>query len=136
MTPPILWKNRNFRLLFAASLGTNLGDGVLAVALPWLATTLTQDPFLIGLVAAARSLPWFFFALPAGVVTDRFDHRRIILLADALRLLLSVVLVALAVTAHPGTGPVLTLAALAFVLGQRRGDARQHGANLFARRGR
>ena len=112
-----LWKNRNFGRLFASAMATNLGDGLVAVAVPWLATLLTQDPFLIGLVATARHLPWALFALPAGVLTDRLDHRRLILTADAARLVLSLVLLVLALTATPGTGPVLAMAALAFVLG-------------------
>ena len=112
-----LWVNRNFRLLFASALATNLGDGLIAVAVPWLATLLTEDPLLIGLVAAARHLPWALFALPAGVLTDRHDHRRLILGADAARLVLSIALLTLALTASPGTGPVLGLAALAFLLG-------------------
>ena len=112
-----LWVNRNFRLLFSSAMATNLGDGLIAVAVPWLATMLTDDPLLIGLVAAARHLPWALFALPAGVLTDRHDHRRLILAADAARLVLSVALCGLALTAPPGTGPVLALAGLAFLLG-------------------
>ncbi|MBP9181549.1 MAG: MFS transporter [Fuscovulum sp.] len=115
--PLRLWSGRDFRLLFSASAATNLGDGLIAVAVPWLATLLTDDPLLIGLVAANRHLPWALFALPAGVLTDRHDHRRLILAADAARLLLSLALCALALTAAPGTGPVLGLAALAFLLG-------------------
>lgn len=117
MTNPSLWQNRNFCALFAAAAATNLGDGVMALAVPWLATLLTQDPFLIGLVAAARSLPWLLFALPAGVITDRHDHRRLLIGADALRVALSLGLLGLALTAAPGTGPVLAMAGLAFVLG-------------------
>jgi MFS-type transporter involved in bile tolerance (Atg22 family) len=112
-----LWVNRNFRLLFSSALATNLGDGLIAVAVPWLATLLTHEPLLIGLVAAGRHLPWALFALPAGVLTDRHDHRRLILGADAARLVLSVALVTLALVSAPGTGPVLGLAALAFLLG-------------------
>lgn len=112
-----LWVNRNFRLLFSSALATNLGDGLIAVAVPWLATLLTDDPMLVGLVAAARHLPWALFALPAGVLTDRHDHRRLILGADAARLVLSVALLVLALTSSPGTAPVLGLAALAFLLG-------------------
>jgi MFS family permease len=115
--PLRLWSGRDFRLLFSASAATNLGDGLIAVAVPWLATLLTDDPLLIGLVAANRHLPWALFALPAGVLTDRHDHRRLILVADAARLLLSLALCTLALTAAPGTGPVLGLAALAFLLG-------------------
>jgi MFS family permease len=117
MSASALWKNRNYRMLFASAAATNLGDGLTAVAVPWLATLLTHDPFLIGLVAGARQLPWFLFALPAGVLTDRLDHRRLLIGADCVRIVLSVLLVTLALTANPGTAPVLILAGLSFVLG-------------------
>lgn len=117
MTQISLWQNRNFRLMFAASAATNLGDGLITVAVAWLATLLTQDPFLVGLVATARNLPWFLFALPAGVITDRIEHRRLIIGADCLRIVISLALLSLALTASPGTGPVLLMAALSFILG-------------------
>lgn len=112
-----LWKNHNFRALFASAAATNLGDGVMAVAVPWLATMLTSDPLLIGLVAMARTLPWFLFALPAGVVTDRHDHRRILFAADCTRVGIALALLMLALTATPGTLPVLMMAGLSFLLG-------------------
>lgn len=116
MTQP-LWRSRNFRLMCASTAATNLGDGVMAVAVPWLATLLTHDPVLIGLVAGARVLPWFLLSLPAGVITDRFDHRRILIAADCLRISLALALTVLALTANPGTAPVLLMAALTFLLG-------------------
>ncbi|MCB6177789.1 MFS transporter [Rhodobacter sp. Har01] len=112
-----LWRTRNFRLLFASSTATNLGDGVVAVAIPWLATLLTRDPLLIGLVAAARQVPWLLFALPAGVLTDRFDHVRALVAADLARVGVAAALLALALLAPPGTGAAMLLAALAFALG-------------------
>lgn len=117
MTQSPLWNNRNFRLMFASSAVTNLGDGLISVAVAWLATLLTDDPFLIGLVATARHLPWFLFALPAGVITDRLDHRRLIIGADCARIVISLALLTLALTATPGTTPVLLMAALSFILG-------------------
>ncbi len=79
-----LWHNRNFRLVFGASALSHLGTGVYGVAFPWFATLLTRNPLLIGLVAMAPQLPWLFFALPAGVWTDRLDHRRTIVTANLL----------------------------------------------------
>lgn len=117
MTSQSLWANRNFRLLLASATATNLGDGLIAVAVPWLATRLTDDAALIGLVAAARHFPWVLFSLPAGVLTDRFEHRRLILMADSLRLALSLALLALALAAEPGLAPVLMLIGLSFLLG-------------------
>lgn len=112
-----LFRNRDFRLLFAGASATNLGDGVMMVAMPWLATLLTRDPFLIGLVAMARHLPWVLLALPVGVLTDRLDHRRTLLACDTLRAGLMLASAALALLAMPGTAAVLALACLAFFLG-------------------
>lgn len=66
---------------------TNLADGIAIVAWAWLASLLTRDPLLISLVPVALRLPWFLFAIPAGIVTDRVDRRVLILRMDALRAL-------------------------------------------------
>ncbi|PTQ72495.1 MFS transporter [Celeribacter persicus] len=108
---------KNFRLLFASASLSNLGDGVIAVALPWLATLLTSDPVLIGLVAAARQAPWFVLSLPAGVITDRIAHARVLILCDTARFVTALLTLALALLATPGPEAVLLLAALAFTLG-------------------
>ncbi len=71
--------------LIAASGMTNLADGVAVVAWGWIASLLTRDPLLVALVPVALRLPWFLLALPAGVITDRVDRRRLIVAMDALR---------------------------------------------------
>ncbi len=91
----LLRQNRNFRLLFSASAISNLGDGVSSLALPWFATLRTRDAFLISLVAMAGCLPWFLFALPAGVWTDRADHQQRMVRADMVRMFLSLGVIAL-----------------------------------------
>jgi Na+/melibiose symporter-like transporter len=63
----LLVRNRNYRMVFSASAISNLGDGVSALALPWLATLLTRDAMLVATVAMAQRLPWFLLSLPAGV---------------------------------------------------------------------
>lgn len=74
---------RNYRRLFAASTISNLGDGVGLIAYPWLASAVTRNPILIALVAVAQRLPWLVFTLPAGVLADRLDRRRIMFVANA-----------------------------------------------------
>ena len=68
-----------------ASAMTNLADGIAVVAWGWIASLLTRDAFLVALVPVALRLPWFLLALPAGLVTDRVDRRKLILRMDALR---------------------------------------------------
>jgi MFS family permease len=74
-----------FQRFIAASGMTNLADGVAAVAWGWIASLLTRDALLVALVPVALRLPWALLALPAGLVTDRVDRRRLILAMDAVR---------------------------------------------------
>ncbi|MDO5621258.1 MAG: MFS transporter [Paracoccus sp. (in: a-proteobacteria)] len=65
----------------------NFGDGVALVAWGWLATQLTRDPLWIAMVPVALKAPWFVFSLPAGIIVDRLDRRRLMMAADGLRAL-------------------------------------------------
>ena len=85
---------RNFRLLWAATALSNLGDGLRLVAMPLLATSVTSDPRLIAGVTVAQRLPWLFFILPGGAWADRFDRRRLRVRLDIARAAVMVVLVA------------------------------------------
>ncbi|MCB1391223.1 MAG: MFS transporter [Rhodobacteraceae bacterium] len=115
--------NRPFRLFLSSAALANLGDGIGALAFPWLATLITRDPALIALVAAATRLPWLLLAIPAGIITDRYDRRQLMMRADAMRAVLALAAVALAVTLQPGAPPsgawgaILSLSALAFLMG-------------------
>ena len=93
-----------YRKLFAATTISNLGDGVGVVAYPWLASAITRSPLLIALVAVAQRLPWLFFTLPAGVITDRHDRRTLMVGANEVRAVLTFA-VAAAVLARQGTIP-------------------------------
>ncbi len=86
----------NYRKLFTATTISNLGDGVSVIAYPWLATAVTRNPLLIALVGVVQRLPWLLFTLPAGVITDRNDRRRLMVGANTIRFVLTA-LVALAV---------------------------------------
>lgn len=70
---------RAFRWLWLASVASNVGTWMHDVAAGWLMTTLTASPFLIGLVQTATLLPGVVAGLPAGVLADRIDRRRLLL---------------------------------------------------------
>ena len=116
MAAPLLIRNRNYRLLFTAGALTNLGDGLVALALPWLATLLTRDPIAIAAVAAAGRIPWLLFSIPAGVIADRTDRRKLIARSDLLRALIVGAILILALS-NPGPGAIWVLAGLALLLG-------------------
>ena len=77
--------SRDYWRLWTASVISNLGDGISAIAYPWLASAVTRDPVLIALIAVAQRIPWLVFTLPAGVITDRLDRRKIMVTMDVVR---------------------------------------------------
>lgn len=97
---------KNYWRLWSAHATSNLGDGVSSIAYPWLASAVTRSPLLIALVAVASRLPWLIFTLPAGVITDRFDRRKIIVAMDVARGILAL-FVAITVTSQKDSLPDL-----------------------------
>ena len=79
---PVGRLGRDYFKLFGASTISNLGDGIGTIAYPWLASAVTRDPVLIALVFVVQRLPWLLFSLPAGVITDRHDRRRLMISAN------------------------------------------------------
>ncbi|MDH3463763.1 MAG: MFS transporter [Acidimicrobiia bacterium] len=75
----------NYWKLWTASVVSNFGDGVSLIAYPWLASAVTRNPFHIAMVGVATRIPWLFFSLPAGVITDRVDRRKLVGSMDLIR---------------------------------------------------
>lgn len=80
----------NYWKLWTASVVSNFGDGVAGIAYPWLASAVTRDPLHIALVGVATRIPWLLFSLPAGVITDRVDRRKLVGFMDIARFALTV----------------------------------------------
>lgn len=78
----------NYWKLFSAGLVSNLGDGVVAAALPLVAAALTRDPVLFAGIAVAGRVPWLLFALQAGALADRVDRRWMMGTVNVVRFLL------------------------------------------------
>ncbi|WP_080422273.1 MFS transporter [Burkholderia ubonensis] len=90
---------------------TNLADGVTKVALPLMATALTQSPLQISGVSLTLTLPWLLVALHVGVLVDRADRRVLLWLANGMRLAAIAVLVLLSLS-NGITLPVLYIGGL------------------------
>jgi MFS family permease len=74
-----------FWQLWSASTLSNLADGLVKIALPLVAVTVTDSPALVAGVALAVTLPWLLFALPAGALVDRVDRRAAMVTANVAR---------------------------------------------------
>ncbi len=76
---------RRYWRLWAAAGISNVGDGVFVIALPLLASRITDRPSSIALVAAFFTIPWLLFSVPIGALIDRADRRRVLVTADLCR---------------------------------------------------
>ncbi|MFV0131881.1 MFS transporter [Streptomyces sp. HMX87] len=104
---------RPFRWLWASTAASNAGDGITRTLLPLLVVAHHPDPATVAGLTAVNMLPWLLFALPAGVLVDRTDRRRIVLGSNLVRA--AALLGAALVLADDR--PLVLLYALAFVLG-------------------
>ena len=75
----------SFRWLWSASTLTNIGDGIVLAAGPLLVASQTRDPFVVSLAFFCEFLPSLVFGTFAGVVVDRADRRRILILVNVAR---------------------------------------------------
>lgn len=78
-----LWRNRDYLLLLSGQAVSSVGSQVSLVAFPLLILALTHSPAEAGLMTALRALPYAIFCLPAGALVDRWNRKRVMLLADS-----------------------------------------------------
>ncbi len=103
-----------FWRLFAGNGISSVGDGLVLVAFPLLALTLTTSPVLIAGVAVAGRLPALLLSIPAGALVDRVDRRRLVMLINTVRV---VALTAFTGAVLAGHDTLVSLYATVFVLG-------------------
>lgn len=114
--PPMLraLRHRNYRLFFAGQLISLTGTWMQSVAQGWLVLRLTNSPALLGLVAAASSIPVLLLSLPAGTVVDRVSKRRLMVVTQCAAMSLAAILAFLTLS---GLVHVWHVMVLAFLLG-------------------
>ena len=71
---------RPFAALWTSSTASAFGTGLAAIATPLFIASRTDDPFVVSTATAVAWLPWLLFALPGGVLVDRVDRRRLMVL--------------------------------------------------------
>ena len=117
--PPALavlsvFRHRNFRLFFAGQLVSLMGTWMQTVAQAWLVYSLTHSPLLLGLTTFCSQVTVFFLAPFGGMVADRVDRRRLLILTQSAAMVQAAVLAALTLA---GVVRVWEIVALAFGLG-------------------
>ena len=78
-------RGREFRLLWTGMTVSLLGDGIFFVAMPWQVYQLSDAATALSMVGIAMSVPNIVLLLVGGVVSDRFDRRKVMMAADLVR---------------------------------------------------
>jgi Transmembrane secretion effector len=78
-------RHRDFRLLWTGQAVSLVGDGIYLVAIAWLVYDISNEPSALAIVGLAWTLPMVLGLLLAGVLTDRFERRRLLILSDLVR---------------------------------------------------
>ena len=82
-------KNRNFRLLWIGGVLSHVGDEMQIVAVSWLVLLITNSPFLMGLAGLFQGLPRLFFGIIGGVIADRKNRQKLLLVYQGSEMVLS-----------------------------------------------
>lgn len=111
-------RQRDFALLFSGTLVSLLGDGIYFVAVPFAMLELSDSPVALSALGVAWSIGMLAFLLAGGLLADRYDKRRQLLIADAVRLVAVGLAGGLSLA---GNLEIWNLVALAFVYGAGEG---------------
>ncbi|HWY61761.1 MAG TPA: MFS transporter [Rhizomicrobium sp.] len=93
-----VFRHRNYRLFFTGQLVSLMGTWITNVTQGFLVYSLTHSPLLLGVVSFAGQVPVFFFSAFGGMISDRFDRRRMLLWTQTLACAQSAALAVLTLT--------------------------------------
>jgi MFS family permease len=105
-------RSRNYRLFAAGQVVSLIGTWMQMVAQAWLIYRLTGSAVLLGLAGFAAQVPVFLLAPLGGVFADRYDRRRVLVVAQAAMMGLALILAALTLYGTVRVWHIFTLAAL------------------------
>jgi MFS family permease len=104
--------HRNYRLYFLGQAVSQSGTWIDKVAQAWLVLALTHSAFAVGLLAACQFVPFSVFGLMAGVIVDRLDTWRTVVVTQAIRMAIAATLAGLVLAGGVEVWMVYTLAVL------------------------
>jgi MFS family permease len=102
-------KYRNYRLFFGGQSMSLIGTWMQRIAMPWLVYHMTGSALLLGVVSFAGQIPTFLLSPFAGVITDRFNRYKVLLITQIFSLVQAFLLAILVLTATIQMWHIVTL---------------------------
>lgn len=108
-------RHRNFMLFWNGALVSNVGTWLQNVALSWLVLELTHSPFWVSMVTFCQFFPTLLFGLFGGLIADRLDRRRVLLITQTTQMSLAFGLAFITWSGHASVATLLPVIGLAGV---------------------
>ena len=118
-------RHRNYRLFFGGQTVSLIGTWITRMATSWLVYRLTGSELLLGVVAFAGQIPLLLLAPFGGVLGDRWDRRRILIITQVLSALQSLALAVLALSGRINVTEIIVLQVIQGIINALDTPARQ-----------
>ncbi|MEJ0026838.1 MAG: MFS transporter [Rhizomicrobium sp.] len=105
-----VFRHRNYRLFFAGQFVSLMGSWMQNTAQPWLVYSLTHSPLLLGVTSFCSTVPVFFLTPFGGMVADRVDRRKFLLITQSAAMLQAAVLAVLTLSGYVRVWEIICLA--------------------------
>ncbi|MGH6870701.1 MAG: MFS transporter, partial [Rhizomicrobium sp.] len=129
MSEPAIYRRRDFTFFISSRFLATVAMMVQSVAIGWQVYDIERTPLSLGLVGLCQFLPMFLFTLPAGEISDRFDQRRVLAIAQAMQGVCAALFLVFSILARRNAVPFYAVLVL---FGIARGFSGPAGSSLLA----
>ncbi len=119
------FQSRNYALYFTGQSISLIGTWMQRTGVSWVVYTMTHSAFMLGLTIFASQFPSFLFSLFGGILADRYNRHKIILITQTASLVQAVLLAILALSNHYVVWEILALSAILGIINAFDVPARQ-----------
>lgn len=119
------FQSRNYRLFFAGQSISLMGTWMQRTAVYWVVYMQTHSAFMLGLSVFATQFPSFVFSLVGGIVADRYDRYKVLLLTQILSMMQAIILTLVVAFTHYSVTEILLLSTFLGVINAFDLPARQ-----------
>ncbi len=119
------FRNRNYALYFSGQGISLIGTWMQRTGVSWVVYTLTHSSLMLGVTVFASQFPSFLFSLLGGIVSDRYNRYKVLLITQAASMIQAILLAVLTLTHHFVVWEILTLSVILGIINAFDVPARQ-----------
>jgi MFS family permease len=119
------FRNRNYALYFSGQGVSLIGTWMQRTGISWVVYTLTHSPLMLGVTVFASQFPSFVFSLLGGIVSDRYNRYKVLLITQAASMIQATLLAILTLNHHFVIWEILTLSVILGIINAFDVPARQ-----------